>query len=105
MASPASRLRSSIASAPQRSRRSRASSGSSAARALTAVGRGFARSAYLPARADRLDRLAGEALIGLPVAARNADAADAFAIDDDRKAALHGGPALRAGRERKPDRV
>jgi hypothetical protein len=58
-----------------------------------------------PARPDRLDGGARDALVGLPVAARDPDAADAFAIHDDREAALHGGPALHPGREREAERV
>src|ERR1700731_4368489 len=58
-----------------------------------------------PARPDRLDGGARDALVGLPVAAADPDAADAFSVHDDREAALHGGPALRAGRERKAERV
>src|SRR5712692_1755850 len=51
------------------------------------------------------NRLASDALVGRPVAAADADAADALAFDDDRAAALHGRPALRTRREREAERV
>ena len=57
------------------------------------------------AHRDRLDRRLGDAHVGLPVAAADTDAADALAVDQHRHAALHGGPALRPGGERKPDRM
>src|SRR6185295_17227593 len=41
----------------------------------------------LPARADRLHRLARDALVEFEIAAAHADAADAFALDDHRATA------------------
>src|SRR5205814_816676 len=58
-----------------------------------------------PAGADRLDRVARELFVELPVAAGDADAAEAFAVHEDRNAAFHGGPAFRAGGEREAERV
>src|SRR5215510_12589179 len=58
-----------------------------------------------PRGADRLDGFAGDAGVSLPIAAADPDAADAFALDDHREAALHGGPPLRARGERQPDRM
>jgi len=40
-----------------------------------------------------------------PIAAAHPDAADAFALDDHREAAFHGGPPLGARGEREPDRM
>src|SRR6266478_430741 len=58
-----------------------------------------------PCGADRLDGLARAAGVCLPVAAADPDAADAFALDDHREAAFHGGPSLGARGERQPDRM
>src|SRR5208282_2254774 len=55
--------------------------------------------------ADRFDRLLRDALVRRPVAAGDADAADAFAVGDDRATAFHRGPSFRAGGERQPKRV
>src|SRR5262249_47717727 len=68
---------------------------------------GFAHPTKLgvPPRADRLDRRARNLFIRRPVAAGHADATDAFTIHDHRCAAFHRGPALRAGREREPERM
>src|SRR6266487_4718453 len=49
--------------------------------------------------------LARDALVGRPVAAAHADAADALALHEDRAAAFHRGPALGARGEREPERV
>src|SRR5208282_2267929 len=57
------------------------------------------------AGADRFDRLLRDALVRGPVAAGNADAADAFAIGDDGTTAFHRGPPFRAGGERQPQRM
>src|SRR6266436_4434469 len=76
---------------------------------ITSLSRWFAGRASLlvgpPAGADRLDGRPRDALVGLPVAAADPDAADTFPLHDDRKAALHGGPALHPGGERKAERV
>src|SRR5260221_1625938 len=58
-----------------------------------------------PSRADRLDRGLGDLQVGLPIAATDADAADTFAVRQDRHAALHGGPALGTGGECESERV
>src|SRR6266849_40246 len=58
-----------------------------------------------PRGADRLDGFARDAGVSLPIAATHTDAADAFALDDHREAAFHGGPPLGAGGERQPDRM
>src|SRR6266478_7720960 len=46
-----------------------------------------------PCGADRLDGFARDAGVRLPIAAADPDAADAFALDDHREAAFHGGPS------------
>src|SRR5689334_11548707 len=61
--------------------------------------------ALLPARPDRFHGGLCNALVGLPVVARHAYPADAFAIDDHGAAALHRGPALGTGCEGKPERM
>ena len=52
-----------------------------------------------------IDRFLRDALVELPVAAGNADAADAFAARHDRAAAFHRGPALGVRGEREAERV
>src|SRR5713226_2923578 len=54
-----------------------------------------------PAHPDRLDSRLGDAQIRLPVAAADPDAANTLAVDQHRHTALHGGPSLRSGGERK----
>src|SRR5258708_29836664 len=58
-----------------------------------------------PCGADCLDGFACDAGVSLPIAAAHPDAADAFALDDHREAAFHGGPPLGARGEREPDRM
>src|SRR5436190_1268163 len=55
--------------------------------------------------ADRRGCRLRHTLVELEAATAHADAADAFAVDDDRAATLHRGPALLTGREREPDGV
>src|SRR6266567_1294642 len=57
------------------------------------------------ASADRRGCRLRHTLVELEAATAHADAADAFAVDDDRAATLHRGPALLTGREREPDGV
>src|SRR5688572_28940458 len=59
----------------------------------------------LIASADRFHRLARELVVELPGGAGDADAAYAFAFDDDRVAALHCRPPLRTGGEREAEGV
>src|SRR6184192_4728815 len=63
------------------------------------------RGSLTAARADRLDRLARDARVELEAAARHADAADAFAAEEDRGAAFHRGPALGARGHGEAERV
>src|ERR1700752_4046846 len=60
---------------------------------------------YLVGGADSLHRLARELVVEIPGRAGDTDAADAFAVDDDRVAAFHRRPASGPGGEREAERV
>src|SRR5690349_1746927 len=62
-------------------------------------------SSDFPGGANRLDRRASSLVVEFPDATGDADAADALAVEDDRVAAFHRGPALGARGEREPDRM
>ena len=55
--------------------------------------------------ADRGDGGAGDVLVLLPVAAADANPADAFAFDEYGVSAFHRCPPVRAGGQAQPDRV
>src|SRR5688572_21386432 len=59
----------------------------------------------MPPSFDRLGGFPGDALVGFPAAAGDADRADALAAGHDRAAAFHRRPALRACGKREAERV
>src|ERR1700754_2620881 len=63
------------------------------------------RALLFPAQPDRLDGRFCNAQISLPVAAADADTADAFAVSRHGHTALHGGPSFRSGSKCKTDRM
>src|SRR5262249_59225983 len=58
-----------------------------------------------PLGAYRFPRRLCDGNVGRPIAAADTDAADAFAVDDDRATAFHRGPAFGARRQRKSYRM